>query len=138
MRTLLGVFHSRERGRAARDQFAGAGYAVDFIDNESPAGEVTHTISERGGEGGEASTASGATMGALAGAGVGAVPGAILGRVVGNWLTNKRAEEYEQDIANGGAAVIVHAEEIVPAANAESMLYQLGADHVENGERPVT
>jgi hypothetical protein len=132
------VFHAQERGRAARDELMSAGYQVDFIDNQSPAAEVTHHISERGGEGPANSAASGATLGGLAGGGIGAVPGAILGRVVGNWLTEKRSEEYEQDVANGGAVVIVHAEELAPAAKAESMLYQLGADHVENGERPVS
>jgi hypothetical protein len=138
MRTLLGVFHSRERGRAARDQFARAGYEVQLIDQPESAADLAQRVSESGGEGRSSSSASGATLGGLAGGGIGAVPGAILGRVVGNWLTQQRTQEYEQDIANGGAALIVHAEELMPAANAESMLYQVGADHVENGERPVS
>jgi hypothetical protein len=71
------------------------------------------------------------------GGGIGAVPGAIVGRVVGKWLSNKRAEDHERDVAQGGVLLIVHAEAIVPAAEAESLFYKLGADNVENGEVPV-
>jgi hypothetical protein len=71
------------------------------------------------------------------GGGIGAVPGAVVGRAVGKWLSNKRAEEYERDVAHGGVLLIVHAEEVAPTAEAESLLYTLGADHVENGEVPA-
>jgi hypothetical protein len=56
---------------------------------------------------------------------------------VGKWLSNKRAEDHERDVAQGGVLLIVHAEAIVPAAEAESLFYKLGADNVENGEVPV-
>jgi hypothetical protein len=137
MRTLLGIFHSLERGRAARDRFQEAGYDVELLDQSSPTANITHELSERGGEGREGSAAAGATLGGLMGGGIGALPGAALGRVMGDWLSDKRAEEYARDVANGGALLIVRAEELVPAAEAESLLYELGADHVENGERPV-
>ncbi len=138
MRTLLGVFHSGKRGLAARDQFEQAGYDVDFVDNAHPAADVTHEMSEGGGEGRTGSTATGAALGGIMGGGVGAVPGAFIGRAVGKWVSDKRSKEYQRDVANGGVLLIIRAEEVVPAAEAESMLYTLGADHVENGERTLS
>jgi phage tail tape-measure protein len=137
MRTLLGVFHSLERARSARDAFTNAGYEVELIDSSSPTERVSEQATHAGGEGDNAGTAAGATFGALAGGGIGAVPGAAIGRAVAGWLSSHRAAEYQEDIANGGGLVVIHAEELVPAANAESLLYQLGADHVESGEHPL-
>jgi outer membrane lipoprotein SlyB len=137
MRTLLGVFHSLERGQVARDQFEKAGYDVQYIDNSRPASDVTHDVSAAGGEGPGGGAAAGAAFGGMVTGGVGAVPGAILGGAVGKWLSQKRAEEYARDVAEGGVLLIVHAEELIPASEAEALLYKLGADHVENGEVPV-
>ena len=75
-------------------------------------------------------------IGGIVGGGIGAVPGALLGGVLGDWLASQRAEEYERDVVAGGVMLVIRAPELAPAAQAESMLYQLGADHVENGEVP--
>lgn len=137
VRTLLGVFHSLERGRAARDHFENAGYEVEYIDNSRSASDVTHQVSGAGAEGSGGSAAAGAVVGGIMGGGIGAIPGALVGGAVGKWLGNKRAEEYSHDVAQGGVVLIVRVEELVPGAEAESLFYKLGADHVENGETPV-
>jgi hypothetical protein len=133
-RTLLGVFTTAEAGRTAARHFEEAGYTVQVIDSPTAAGAVARGESEDGTDGKAGGAASGAAIGGLVSGGVGAVPGAWLGRLVGGWLASHRAEQYERDVANGGVLLIVQAEELAPAARAEQMLYQLGAEHVENGE----
>jgi hypothetical protein len=75
-------------------------------------------------------------MAGLASGGTGALPGALIGKIVGGWLDEHRAREYERDIARGGVLLVVQAPELAPAAKAEAMLYDSGADHVESGETP--
>jgi hypothetical protein len=81
-------------------------------------------------------SASGARLGASAGGGVGALPGALIGHLVGEWLTETKARSYEQEVAEGSILLVVQAPELQPAARAEDILREFGADRVETGETP--
>jgi len=138
MRTLLGVYKAGDRGRTAAELLRRTGYEVEIIGDPSMAADVARHKVDEGSEKPQSSAASGAVVVGLASGGIGALPGALLGGVVGGWLNEKRAREYEKNIANGGVLLVVRAPELAPAATAEKMLYESGADHVESGETPIT
>jgi hypothetical protein len=137
MRTLLGVYKAGERGRTAAEILRHRGFEVQIIGDAGRASDIARDRSDDTTETPRATAASSAVVAGLASGGIGALPGALLGGVVGGWLNEQRARQYEQEINNGGVLLVVKAPELAPAAQAEKMLYESGADHVESGETPL-
>jgi hypothetical protein len=136
MQTLLGLFKSPQQGHAARARLDAEGFSVELIQRPDDAAKRARGETEEGAGGEEAASASGARLGAWAGGGVGALPGAVIGHLVGHWLTESNAHMYEREVDAGGILLVVQAPELEPAARAEDLLREFGADHVETGETP--
>src|SRR5689334_2852348 len=118
MRTLLGLFETRADGLLALERLRAAGLAVELIDQAGQASQSSREASAGRNQDGSKAAGSVAAVGALAGGLLGAVPGALVGALVGKGLTEMNANRYERTVADGGAVVVVTAEELQPAAQA--------------------
>jgi hypothetical protein len=132
MRTLLGLFRTRAAALSATERLRDAGFTVRSIDSSFHAGELAEATNE----GAKSAAASGSALGALTGGLVGAAPAALVGKAFGRWLADREGRTYEDAIAAGGVALVVEAPEVAPAARAEQMLRESGAEHVQTGEVP--
>lgn len=132
MPTLLGLFESRERGLQAQEHLQEAGFAVRAVDSATRASAIADDTTR----GEPAGAGTGAALGALTGGLVGAAPGAALGKLLGRWLSTHEAQAYQETVAAGGVALVVDASEVAPAAQAEVLLRESGAERVHTGEVP--
>ncbi len=136
MRTLLGLFMTRADGLLAMERLRTAGLPVELIDQPPQAGESSRDASSGHNQDSPKAAGSVAAVGALAGGLLGAVPGALVGALVSKGLTEMNASRYERAVADGGVVLVVTAEELQPAAQAEDILRASGAIHVHTGETP--
>jgi uncharacterized membrane protein len=137
MRTLLGLFLTREQGMAALERLRSAGLSARTIDTPADAATVSRDAVAHDAQSGHG-TAGGAALGALSGGLVGAIPGAIVGALLGHGLSDMNAHRYEKVVAEGGIALVVEAGDLQAGATAEDILHTCGAVHVHTGEVPTT